>query len=138
MEKTLPRGIRNCNPLNIRIGNAWQGEVEHPTDTEFEQFINMFYGCRAAFIILKRYMTRYKLVTITDIISRWAPVSENNTRCYIDAVVERTGYSALKELDFYSADHMIRLFEAMSLVECGEIIPFDVVSAAYHAVSESR
>lgn len=138
MEKTLPRGIRNNNPLNIRIGNSWQGEVENPTDTEFEQFINMFYGCRAAFIILKRYMTRYKLVTITDIISRWAPSGENNTRRYIDAVVERTGYSALKELDFNSADNMIRLFEAMSLIECGEIIPLEVVSAAYHAASESR
>ena len=138
MDKTLPRGIRNNNPLNIRIGNSWQGEVEHPTDTEFEQFVNMFYGCRAAFILLKRYMKCYGLVTITDIISRWAPSSENNTRRYIDAVVNRTGYSALKELDFYSADHMIRLFEAMSLVECGEIIPLEVVSAAYHAVSESR
>lgn len=138
MDKTLPRGIRNNNPLNIRIGNSWQGEVEHPTDTEFEQFVNMFYGCRAAFMLLRRYMLRYHLVTITDIISRWAPASENNTRRYIDAVVERSGFSAVKALDFYNAGEMLKLFQSMSLVECGCVIPYEVVTAAYNAVCSNR
>jgi hypothetical protein len=33
-----PRGIRNNNPLNIRIGNDWQGERKPNTDGAFEQF----------------------------------------------------------------------------------------------------
>lgn len=27
MTKKLTRGVRNNNPLNIRIGNSWQGEA---------------------------------------------------------------------------------------------------------------
>mgnify|MGYP007032335315 CR=1 FL=1 len=40
-QKPLPRGIRNNNPLNIRIGNVWLGEVQSPDDPEFEQFVSM-------------------------------------------------------------------------------------------------
>lgn len=42
----LPRGIRNNNPLNIKIGNDWKGEVPN-TDGTFEQFESMEYGLRA-------------------------------------------------------------------------------------------
>ena len=67
----LPRGIRNNNPLNIRIGNKWVGEVKSPTDPSFEQFSCMPYGLRAAFIILRRYIEVYKLNTISKIVSRY-------------------------------------------------------------------
>ena len=87
MEKIVPRGIRNNNPLNIRVGNHWLGEVEHPSDNEFEQFVCIHYGLRAAFVLLRRYIERYGLNTIPDIISRWAPSSENNTSAYIEKVV---------------------------------------------------
>ena len=30
------RGIRNNNPLNIRVGNDWQGERKPNTDGAFE------------------------------------------------------------------------------------------------------
>lgn len=56
----IPRGIRNNNPLNIKIGNNWLGEVTDPTDPIFEQFVSMKYGLRAAFIILRRYIRVYK------------------------------------------------------------------------------
>ena len=36
----IPRGFRNHNPLNIRIGNTWLGEVADPTDSDFEQFVS--------------------------------------------------------------------------------------------------
>ena len=74
-KKPIPRGIRNNNPLNIRIGNVWLGEVPNPTDHEFEQLVSMFYGLRAGFILLRRYIRRYHLTTVPDIISRWAPGS---------------------------------------------------------------
>ena len=44
---TIPRGIRNNNPLNIRIGNQWLGERANPNDPAFEQFVAMEYGIRA-------------------------------------------------------------------------------------------
>ena len=40
----IPRGIRNNNPLNIRVGNNWKGEVSQPTDHTFEQFTEMKWG----------------------------------------------------------------------------------------------
>ena len=67
------RGVRNNNPLNIRIGNAWLGEVKNPTDKEFEQFESLLYGLRAAFVLIRRYIRRYGLCTIRQIVTRWAP-----------------------------------------------------------------
>ena len=74
------RGIRNCNPLNIRIGNDWVGERQENTDGVFEQFTDMRFGIRAAFIILRNYITKYRIKTIQGIIQRWAPEVENDLK----------------------------------------------------------
>ena len=86
-----PRGIRNNNPLNIRIGNNWQGETSADGDGEFEQFNSPEMGIRAAARLLKNYRDIHGLKTIEEIISRWAPVSENNTAAYIASVEQKTG-----------------------------------------------
>ena len=86
----LPRGLRNNNPLNIRIGNTWLGEKVHPTDDEFEEFVSLAYGIRAAFVILRRYIRRYHLNTVRLIVERWAPRSENETEKYIQFVCKDT------------------------------------------------
>lgn len=130
----LPRGIRNCNPLNIRIGNKWKGEVASPTDKDFEQFSCMHYGLRAGFILLRRYIERYHFDTVTDIISRWAPASENNTRAYINRVCERMGVSALEKISFSDRKTMVSLVDAMILNECGTTIANDLIEDAYTIV----
>ena len=89
-EKQLPRGIRNNNPLNIRIGNNWYGERKQQTDSIFEQFISMDWGIRAAFILLYNYYAKYGCNTIERII-RWAPRNENNTENYVRTVSMLTG-----------------------------------------------
>ena len=91
--KKIARCIRNCNPLNIRRGAArWQGMSMREDDKEFEQFISMAFGWRAAFILLGRtYYERYRLNTIKKIISRWAPECENNTKAYIYYVAKQVG-----------------------------------------------
>ena len=122
MEKIVPRGIRNNNPLNIRVGNHWLGEVEHPTDKDFEQFVCIHYGLRAAFVLLRRYIERYGLDTIPDIISRWAPSSENNTSAYIEKVIRLSGIAADEKISFDGRAQMKRLVYAMAIVECGEAI----------------
>ena len=55
-KQRIPRGIRNNNPLNLRVGNNWKGEVSQPTDHTFEQFTEMKWGVRAAFIVLRNYI----------------------------------------------------------------------------------
>ena len=89
--RAVPRGIRNNNPLNIRIGNVWLGEVQNPTDPEFEQFVHIKYGLRAGFVLLRRYINHYHRNTVPMILAAWAPSSENNTIKYIDYVCQMGG-----------------------------------------------
>ena len=106
-----PRGIRNNNPLNIRkSADKWQGQINANVndndnnsspkgDAEFVQFYTMEYGWRAAFVILcKTYYGKYKLRTIRDIVSRWAPAKENNTEAYIRHVSDYTGIGPDRDL----------------------------------------
>lgn len=127
----IPRGIRNNNPLNIRIGNKWLGEVPCPTDNQFEQFTRMEYGVRAGFLLIKRYIERYHLNTITLIVSRWAPPSENKTSAYIASVEKLSGIPSYKELRYCDYDEMISLVDAMIVVECGQHIDIDTIRRGY-------
>ncbi len=89
-----PRGIRNCNPLNIRRTgkDQWKGMAEVQADRAFVQFKSLEYGWRAAFHLLTRtYYHKYRLYTIRTIIRRWAPSSENDTSAYIANVSLLTG-----------------------------------------------
>lgn len=131
MRKVQPRGIRNNNPLNIRIGNTWLGERPNPTDPAFEEFVTMEYGLRAAFLILRRYIRRYKKNTISSIVSTWAPSSENNTLKYIDRVAQMTKLSPDEPIDYYDRDTMCKLVAAMALVECGQPIDEAKIIKAY-------
>lgn len=134
----LPRGIRNNNPLNIRIGNQWRGKVPHPTDTEFEQFVSLFWGLRAAFVLLRRYIIRYHLTNLTEILHRWAPKSENDTRRYIEFVSGQTGIGALDEISFNDHERMIALVNAMILFENGMSVPSQEIENAYYFVRKSK
>ena len=131
MTKITPRGIRNNNPLNIRIGNTWLGERNNPTDPAFEEFVTMEYGLRAAFCILRRYIRRYKKDTIPAIVSTWAPASENNTQRYIDIVCKRSSISPTQQIKFEDKTTMCKLVEAMAFVECGQPIDGKKIEKGY-------
>lgn len=126
-----PRGIRNCNPLNIRIGNTWLGERPNPDDNEFEQFVSMQYGIRAGYVILRRYMRRYHLDTIRLIVSRWAPSSENHTEKYIQSVSASMGISPDVKFKYEDAETMYKLVDAMIYVECGEHVDMNKIIQGY-------
>lgn len=112
----IPRGIRNNNPLNIRIGNKWKGLKTPNTDGAFDQFISAQWGYRAAFIILRNYIRKYKCNTVRKIITRFAPSSENNTAAYIKTVCAKTGYRPDQELQPTYSD-LAKLVYAMAWVE---------------------
>ena len=81
---SLPRGLRNCNPGNIRITkDKWQGLREKQEDKSFFQFKEMKWGYRALIRTLQNYRLKWGCRTIADFINRWAPVVENNTSGYI-------------------------------------------------------
>jgi hypothetical protein len=90
---TLPRGIRNNNPGNIRLSHTpWLGQVENPNEDVFVTFDTAHNGLRAIAKILLTYETKYGLHTIGQIIDRWAPPSENDTEAYKQAVADHAGY----------------------------------------------
>ena len=90
---SLPRGIRNNNPLNIRKSkDKWKGLSLTQNDPSFCQFETLEYGWRAAFYLLTRtYYHKYRLYTIRAIISKWAPPCENNSKAYVENVSRLTG-----------------------------------------------
>lgn len=130
-KKTLPRGIRNNNPLNIRIGNVWLGEVSNPIDPAFEQFVTMPYGCRAAFVLFRRYIRHYHRTRLALFIEAWAPRSENDTTRYIDRVSKLSGIALDEELRFEDEHQMCSLMAAMAIVENGQPIKESDITAGY-------
>ena len=111
------RGIRNCNPLNIRIGNDWVGERQENTDGVFEQFTDMRFGIRAAFIILRNYITKYRIKTVQGIIQRWAPEVENDLKAYVTSVTRRTEKEPHDTIEWGNSHDMAMLVQAMCIFE---------------------
>lgn len=130
-KKTMPRGIRNNNPLNIRIGNTWLGEVPNPTDSDFEQFVSPVYGLRAAFVILRRYINRYHRDTLPLIIHAWAPSSENNTENYISFVSHAAGIDREQILSFDDSKTMCAMVKAMAKMETGVDLDENLIHESY-------
>lgn len=120
MEKKLSRGLRNCNPGNIRITNDhWQGLRKEQTDPDFFQFDDMKWGYRALIRTLQNYRLHHGCQTIREFISRWAPASENDTEAYIRSVCLSMGVSSDFIPDTNSKDTMCALSAAISRHENG-------------------
>ena len=121
-EKKLPRGLRNNNPGNIRQSSTkYLGEVQPSQDSAFKQFQSIDYGYRAMFVLIEHYYRKRGLKTIRQIISRYAPASENNTEGYIQQVASICFRSADEEIDITNKDEMVLLVSAMSRVENGRV-----------------
>ena len=123
-------GLRNNNPLNIRrvAGTKWKGQAAEQKDKEFMQFESLAWGLRAAFCLLETYRRKYKLVCIEDIINRWAPPSENDTRKYVETVCRLTGFGGKERLE---ESQLPALVYAMAFVECGAPISKETINKAY-------
>lgn len=135
----LSRGLRNNNPGNIRISNIrYLGEVDS-TDSAFKQFKTMAHGYRAMFVLLHTYQKKYRLNTIEDMISRYAPAVENHTKAYIDAVSEWSGVPATSRITTTNGDIMVSVVAAMSRVENGVLANMnDVVKGWDMFISDFR
>ncbi len=119
MNKTLPRGLRNNNPGNIRrSSDVFQGEIIPSKDAQFKQFRTMAHGYRAIFKTLSTYYKAYGLKTVRALISRWAPTNENNTQAYVSLVSSYSGIDADTPLQFIEGT-MVKVVAAMSRVENG-------------------
>lgn len=93
-ESSLPRGMRNNNPGNIKknAANSWKGKIANGTDPVFEQFETFALGTRALVKLLQNYIDRGNN-TVSKIIARWAPagVDNNPTSSYAAWVAQKSG-----------------------------------------------
>jgi len=104
-----PRGVRNCNPGNIRKSNEpWRGllSVDEQTDPAFFKFSSAEWGIRAMAVILRTYQTKHGLKTIKAIINRWAPPVENDTGAYAAAVAKAVGVTVDEPIRLDDTDNM--------------------------------
>lgn len=111
------RGHKNCNPLNVKISNNnWFGKIAG-SDTTFETFTSCYYGYRAAFICLRHhYFNGHK--TISSLINKWAPCSENQTNRYVDYVSKSMRVNQDIEIN-WNAETVYRLMFFMCIFENG-------------------
>ena len=130
----MTRGIRNNNPLNIRrSADRWEGMCEQQTDESFVQFQTMAYGYRAAWRILESYWKHFhrtrQSYNVKNIIARWAPPTENDTKAYIHTVLRLTSLGGNEHLPQPSrgvdTGRLIKLMAAMTTMECG--VPYKEV-----------
>ena len=115
----MSRGLRNNNPGNIRQSNTrYLGEVRPSQDAAFKQFETAAWGYRAMFVLLDSYRRKgYR--TFRDMILRYAPPVENDTRAYMDFVCSHTGIESDTPVDTHHAATMIPIVAAMSRMENG-------------------
>ena len=127
----MTRGMRNNNPLNIRrvVGVTWKGEIVSPIeDKQFVQFATLSFGLRAAFCILRTYRNKYHAVCIEDIITRWAPPTENDTRKYISDVCTLTRFGGKERL---TENEWPRLVQAMAFIESRVLLSTETINRGY-------
>lgn len=134
-----PRGIRNCNPCNIRLSKTkYKGEIVPSQDTSFKQFENMAYGYRAVFVLLHYYYSHYHLTTVRQMINRWAPPCENDTGSYVRHVAEAILLSPDAPLDITNRETMVLMVCAMSKVENGIPAVIDDVLEGWNLYKKDR
>lgn len=126
---TQPRGIRNNNPGNIRWGDDWKGLVPQSqrTDKSFCQFLDIKWGIRALVKVLLNYRKRPGMPgvgntgidTVKEIISRWAPPNENDTKAYIESVAKACGVKPDAAIDLTDKELMLKMVKAIISHENG-------------------
>ena len=87
------------------------------------------------FVILRTYFRKYGLNTIEDIVSRWAPSNENDTKAYIAFVERVTGINRKRSLTYCKRD-MITIVHAMSWIENGIRPDIKPINAGWEMVAK--
>lgn len=110
---SLPRNLRNNNPGNIEYGDFAKKMGAIGSDGRFAIFPSMDAGKNAMATLLMQY-AKSGNNTISGIVSKWSPASENgmaSTSSYINDVAKRTGLDPNKPL---SMSELTAVQQAMS------------------------
>lgn len=114
-----PRSFRNLNPGNLRRGVEWAGLAADQTDPGFCQFRTAALGFRALAMDVHTKWKQDGLITVTGIITKYAPPSENDTASYIKAVCDGMGIIANEWLNLNDETQLTALCRAIATHEAG-------------------
>jgi hypothetical protein len=118
-----PRGIRNNNPGNLNYVGQQGATLERPGG-RFARFESAFDGLRALGRQLLRYFdgktTGRRLQSVRDIISTWAPASDNNnTAAYIAQIARHLNVAPDAALNLRDPETLSRLMNGIIRHENG-------------------
>lgn len=120
----LARGLRNFNPGNLRYNrrNNWQGLADPPYDEGgYCRFKAPEFGIRAIGRLLLTYKSKYRIASVRDFVSRWAPASENDTDAYVAHVAKKLGVHPDDYIELDSYEVAYKLTEVVILHENGRV-----------------
>lgn len=138
-----PRGIRNNNPGNLNYVGQNGATLENHATPRFARFNSAFEGFAALGKQIKAYYNGTskaagykKLQSVEDIISRFAPASENNTQGYIDKLSKMLGVGRGDSLNIQDPKVLATLMNGITQIENGKnpYAPEMVLKAAQSTV----
>lgn len=111
------RGLNN--PYNIRFlkSNHWFGQIGQTNG--FSDFKSEVYATRAMLRILNTYVARYRLNSVSGILYRYAPLSENDTKSYIRIVLGSLGHYGFNDVLSMTFDYLSVFLATIQHVEIG-------------------
>lgn len=132
-----PRGLRNFNPGNIVDGKFAKSMPGYAgSDGRFARFDSMDAGAHAMQRLLEQYGRKGRN-TVTAIIGRWAPPSENDTNAYANTVARKLGVKPNAKLDMTNPATVAKLSSAMAEVENGRPVKLSYVGQPSRKASDA-
>lgn len=124
---SAPRGIRNNNPGNLNYVGQNGATLEKHATPRFARFNSAFEGFAALGKQIKAYYNGtskaagyQKLQSVEDIISRFAPASENNTQGYINKLSKMLGVGRGDSLNIHDPQVLATLMNGITQIENGK------------------
>ncbi|MUG90127.1 structural protein P5 [Bombella sp. ESL0385] len=114
------RGIRNNNPGNLDFVGQAGAHLEQGVHPRFAAFNTPEAGLIALRGQLLRYNQHDGLDTVKDIISKWAPPTENDTAAYINGVSHALGVTPDQKLGPFTPQLVAGLMRAIIFIENGK------------------
>lgn len=109
------------NPMNIRISAvAWRNKDAPSRNAQFETFPTPEDGLHAGMENTLNCQLIHACYSISSIISRLSPPTENDTPGYIQMVCDLCGAQEDEDYDLTIAENLIDLSKAIILRENGE------------------
>lgn len=126
-DPNAPRGIRNNNPLNLEYRSSQPGVTG--SDGRFGRYQSMEDGLFAGATQILRWVDRGD-TTLTALVTRWAPPSENNTTAYVQRVARETGLSPTAAINWRDPAVLGSVIQSMARVENGQDVDAEAVRRA--------